>query len=439
MTQTYRGGMAEAFILTDDQARANRLLSSEATHILLRGGARSGKTFLLVRAVVMRALKAPETRHAIFRFRLAHLKASVINDTFPKVMSLCFPGVPYRLHATDFYVDLPNKSRIVFAGLDDKDRTEKVLGTEYSTVYLNECSQISYDARNKVMTRLAQQSSLALKAYYDANPPTVASWLYRMFEARLEPKSGEPLTDPSRYATMMLNPNGNRANLATEYIKGLEELPEKDRRRFLYGEYLSAVDNALWSLDSIQRDRPVTDETRDEVVSRMRRIVVAVDPSGCSGPEDTRSDEIGIVVAGIDHNDNGHILADYTGRYSPETWAEVVLTQFDGWSADRIIAEKNYGGALVESNIRGARRTASVKLVSATRGKQIRAEPVAAQYERRRVWHHGSFPDMEDQMCQFSSAGYQGAKSPDRADAMVWALTELMLDGSTYDSSLGWV
>lgn len=422
--------MTPAFSLTDDQTRANRLLGSPATHILLRGGSRSGKTFLMTRGMVIRGLKAPETRHAMFRFRLAHIKASVINDTFPRVMKLCFPEVPYRLHSTDFFADLPNKSRIVFAGLDDKDRTEKVLGTEYSTVYLNECSQISYDARNKVITRLAQQSSLALKAYYDANPPTVASWLYRMFERKLEPKSGAALADPSRYATMMLNPNGNRANLAAEYIAELEALPEKDRRRFLHGEYLAQVDGALWTMDTLDQCRTAAlrdDGARKALTERMQRIVVSIDPSGCSGPEDSRSDEVGIVVAGKDRQGKAHVLADLTGRMSPEQWAGTAVKALDEWGADRIIAERNFGGAMVESTIRSHRISAPIKLVTASRGKTQRAEPIAALYEQGKVSHVGAFPDLEDQYCNFSSAGYQGSKSPDRADAAIWALTELML------------
>ena len=177
---------------------------------MLRGGSRSGKTFTLTTVCAIRALKAAETSHTILRAKFNHLKHSVIFDTFPRVMKLRFPEVPYELNKTDWFVQFPNKSRILFGGLDSGERVEKILGQEHSTIYLNECSQISYDARNKAVTRLAQRSKLALKALYDCNPPTVGHWTYRMFELGLEPKSGEALADfQARYASMMLNPDAN--------------------------------------------------------------------------------------------------------------------------------------------------------------------------------------------------------------------------------------
>ncbi|PYD77699.1 DNA packaging protein, partial [Komagataeibacter oboediens] len=228
--------------LNPAQQEANRLLGSPATHILLRGGSRSGKTFLLIRALVIRAAKAPGTRHGIFRHRFNALKHSIIGDTFPKVMRLCFPDVPYNLNRTDWYVTLPNGSEILFHGLDSSDRTEKILGLEFATVYLNEASQIGYGARNMLLTRLAQKSDLRVKEYIDANPPTTSHWLYSLFERHVEPKSGEPLPDPADYATMQINPDSNRANLSPEYLKQLESLPEKERQRFLFGNYQTAIE-----------------------------------------------------------------------------------------------------------------------------------------------------------------------------------------------------
>ncbi|WP_173575104.1 phage terminase large subunit [Acetobacter sicerae] len=420
--------------LNPRQNEANKLLGSAATHILLRGGSRSGKTFLLIRAICIRAMRAPETQHGIFRHRFNALKGTIIRDTFPKVMKLCFPGVPYAVNQTDWFVEFPNKSRIIFGGLDDKERTEKILGYEFATIYMNEASQIAYGARNMLVTRLAQKSGLALKEYIDANPPTTSHWLYQLFEQKIEPKSGEPLPDPDNYVTMQLNPDANRENLSPEYLAQLEALPERERRRFLYGEYQAAIDGAFWNLDSFKRDSAVTDENFASVRDSLSRIVVAVDPSGCSGDEDIRSDEIGISVSGLDWDGGIHILEDASGRYSPSRWASLVIQLFDKWQADLIVAERNYGGALVESNILAARNSAPIKIVTASRGKHIRAEPVANLYEMGRVVHHGRFPDLEEQLCQFSSAGFQGSKSPDRADAMVWGITELALGEDDWTS-----
>ena len=142
--------------LTARQEEAQTILSGPAQHIMLFGGSRSGKTFLQVRNTVFRALKAPESRHGIFRFRYNHIKASIVLDTFPKVMRLAFPGVKWTPHSQEGYAELQGGSQIWFAGLDDKDRSEKMLGMEFSTVYFNECSQIPMSSVDTALTRLAQ-------------------------------------------------------------------------------------------------------------------------------------------------------------------------------------------------------------------------------------------------------------------------------------------
>jgi phage terminase large subunit-like protein len=410
------------FSLTPRQLEANKLIASPARHILLRGGSRSGKTFLFCRAIVIRAIKAPGSSHVIFRFRFNHLKESIINGTMPSVMSLCFPQIPHVTNKTDWYTTLPGDSRIIYGGLDDKDRTEKILGQEHSTIFMNECSQIAYQARNKAVTRLAQNSGLSLKAYYDENPPSAAHWSYRMFMKLQEPTSGIPLVNPDNYATMQMNPMHNIANLPKEYLQELDALPERERRRFRDGEFLSELPGALWTLDVLEKNRVTPSQ-----VPPLKRVVVAIDPSGCQGEEDKRSDEIGLVAAGVDFNNHGYLLADNSGHYSPEGWARKALDMFDEYGADKIIAEKNFGGAMVENTIRTIRRNAPVRIVTASRGKIQRAEPVAAVYEKNQISHVGVFPEMEDQMLSFTTSGYEGSGSPDRADAAVWAFTDLMV------------
>jgi phage terminase large subunit len=183
--------------LTAKQREANRLLAGPASNIMLRGGSRSGKTFLLCRAIVQRALNAPGSRHAIFRFRFNHAKTSIWADTLPKVLKLCFPGVPHRFDKTDFFLELPGDSQVWIGGLDDKERVEKVLGQEYVTLYFNESSQIPWNSIETAMTRLAQRVEVAppiakatgrthlpLKAYYDCNPPSKLHWSFQLSRAR---------------------------------------------------------------------------------------------------------------------------------------------------------------------------------------------------------------------------------------------------------------
>lgn len=365
------------------------------------------------------------------------MTASIQADTLPKVRALCWPGLKWVENKKEGNITLPNGSEIWLGGLDDKARVDKVLGQEFATVYFNECSQIPYGSVTTALTRLAQKTDLAPKAYYDCNPPGTGHWTYRVWVEKRDPVSRALLPNPGDYVTMQINPRDNAQNLAAGYIDTtLANLPQKARRRFLDGEWVPEVDGALWSYDAFERCRLTAAE-----VPPLARVVVAVDPSGCSGPEDFRSDEIGIVVVGRDSRGHGYVLDDLSGRYSPDGWGRAAIEAFDKHHADRIVGERNYGGAMVESTIQAVRRGVPVTLVTASRGKHRRAEPVAALYEdtQDRVHHVGVFPDLEDQLCQFSTAGFMGDRSPDRADALVWGLTECVLGQSSYDSSLSWV
>jgi len=162
--------------LTPKQREAGALLAGPASNIMLRGGSRSGKTFVLIRAILIRAMKAAGSRHAIFRLRRNQVRATIWQDTLPKVVSLCFPGLHVQMNQADLIATLPNGSQIVLAGLDDKERVEKILGTEYSTLYFNEASQIPWRSIEMARTRLAQNSGLRLKTYYDCNPPSKLHW-----------------------------------------------------------------------------------------------------------------------------------------------------------------------------------------------------------------------------------------------------------------------
>lgn len=412
--------------LTPKQIEANAILAGPQRHTLLVGGSRSGKTFLLTRAVVMRALKAPGSRHGIFRLRYNALRASVWLDTLPKVMRTCFPGVPIRQHRQEGYVELPGRSEIWFCGLDDKERVEKILGLEFATVYFNECSQIPHSSVLVALTRLAQRvGGLKNRAYYDLNPTGTGHWTYRQFIEKVDPVTRQPLADPDDYRWCYLNPVDNAANIDPEYIRALQAMPERQRRRFLDGRYVAEIDGALWTLELIERQRI-------EKPPALKRVVVSVDPSGCSGPEDERSDEVGITVCALGQDDNGYLLADLSGRYGPEQWGAIAVKAWRDYGADRIVGERNFGGDMVRAVVHASDRNAPYKEVTASRGKVARAEPVSALYEQGRIFHVGRFAALEEQMTSFSTSGYTGDRSPDRADAAVWGFTELLLgDTST--------
>lgn len=415
------------FALTAKQQEAQELLNGPATHIMLAGGSRSGKTFQITRKIVQRALKSPGSRHAILRFRLGHVKQSVMMDTFPSVMSKCFQGIEYDLNRSDLmYATLPGGSEIWFGGLDDKQRVEKILGNEYASIFLNECSQIAYDSRNMAVTRLAQKvmdratgNPLPLKMYYDENPPDKGHWTYKMFKLHQDPESRQ-LLDANDFAFFQINPSDNQVNLSASYIKTLESLPERLRKRFLYGEFRDSSPNALFRDDLLERWRNIDDELPD-----MLRIVVAVDPSGADDNDNVDNDEIGIVVCGLGIDGNGYVLEDLTCKGGPATWGKVATDAFQRWSADRIVAEVNYGGAMVKFVIRSTRPNTPFRPVTASRGKVVRAEPVSALVEAGKIRMAGYFRELEDELCAFTTHGYTGENSPNRADAMVWGFSDL--------------
>ncbi|MDE2440022.1 MAG: DNA-packaging protein [Betaproteobacteria bacterium] len=392
---------------------------------MLYGGSRSGKTFLLVRSLLVRAI-AKKSRHAILRYRFNHLKASIIYDTLPKVMELCWPDVAKlaTLDKSDWFYKLPNGSELWFGGLDEKERTEKILGQEYSTVYLNECSQIPFASRNVAMTRLAQNSGLRLKAYYDCNPPGRSHWTYKLFVEHIDPDRKTALARPEDAAWFLMNPKDNRENLPAAYFQMLESLPERQRKRFLLGEFASETESALWTPELLDHGRIVDKNPPD-----MQRIIIAVDPSGCSGPEDERSDEVGIVVVGLGKDQRAYIMEDLSGRHGPNEWGEIVVGAFERLSADAVIAETNFGGAMVGAIIKAVAgnkdRSVPFREVTASRGKVARAEPVSNLFQQGKVSLVGHFGELEDQLCGMTTAGYIGDRSPDRADAMVWGITEL--------------
>lgn len=214
--------------------------------------------------------------------------------------------------------------------------------------------------------------------------------------------------------------DANKANLPTSYREAMAEVYGKARlgRQELLGEFLEDAEDALWTRDLIER-------CRERVAPEMRRIVIGVDPPASAG-----GDACGIVAVGKGADGKAYVLADHSVRgRSPEGWARAVAAAALAWGADRVVAEANNGGDMVISTLRAADVAMPVKKVSASRGKAARAEPVAALYEAGRAFHVGAFPELEDELCGLiSGGGYEGpGRSPDRADALVWAMTELML------------
>lgn len=207
----------------------------------------------------------------------------------------------------------------------------------------------------------------------------------------------------------------NIQNLAAAFAEQIITQYEGTRlgRQEIYADLLEDSEGALWS-------RAKLEELRVREAPQFVRVVVAIDPAITSGEE---SNETGIIVAGLGYNGHGYIIEDQTCRTSPDGWGRRAVDAYHRHQADRIVAEVNQGGDMVEHVIRTVDATVSYRKVHATRGKYTRAEPIAALYEQGRVHHVGYFAHLEDQMCSWEP----GDESPDRLDAAVWALTELML------------
>jgi hypothetical protein len=676
------------FKLTAKQVEANDLLGGQSTHVMLAGGARSGKTWLILRALAIRAIKAKKCRQAVLRFRFNACKTKIAMASWPEMMAACFPQIPAAgMNKEDWFFTFPNGSEIWFGGLDDKQRSEKILGGEYCVhpesmvlysdltwrraakvtkgdeliafpesldghmrlcrstvifnkqltkkryrvctnkgdtivseghkfvayfddrrtknfrsmswktveelqpgdklrfcappwttdrsrdggwlagmfdgegwcsagkvamaqnagpvldlarelltnrglsitehksgkcnhlgmsnlwdamkalgslrpirllakattlwegrygfnghgspvgnpsrhkirtearhvaeilsidyvddgevraihtttltfisdgflshncgVFLNECSEIPYNGRNMALTRLAQNikrdsdgQPLPLRMYYDQNPPRKGHWTYRLFRQKVDPETKRPLMDSSQYVDLLMNPEDNRANLPREYLDTiLPGMSARYQKRFRFGEYQDDAPGALFNDSDIDKWRVM-----DGVVPDYQRIVVAVDPSGSGDIDNQDNDAIGIVVAALGIDGNAYVVEDLTVKSGPATWGRIATDAYDRHEADAIVGEANYGGAMVAHVIQTARPRTTYRSVTATRGKVVRAEPISGLVETGKVRFLGFFPELEEELSGFTTSGYTGDGSPNRADAFVWAITEL--------------
>lgn len=415
-----------AFNLNVGQKKAREVLVGiGARFFLLVGGSRSGKTAFDVSCIIDRAMNAPSSRHLIVRKEGSAAKRAIVKDTFPKTWEMKFGKECEKPKFKEIYGYFPlfNGSEIWVGGLNDEKAMERILGNEYATIYMNEASECSYSSFLLLKTRLAQVAktlsgaALIQRFFVDLNPTVDAHWTHKLWLEGIEPQDGK-LIDKSKYSHIFINPMDNKENLTQEYLDDLDSLPERQRKRFRDGVYSSDDENALWRRSFIKYENVLPD---------MVRVVVAIDPAISN---DIGSDETGIVVMGLGADGKGYVLADESGKFRPEEWARRAISAYHTYDADRIVAEINQGGAMVEATIKAQQRANEFipyKGVHATRGKEIRAEPIAALYEVGKIKHAQEFTTLEDQLCSFT-IGFDRKKqgySPDRMDATVWAATEL--------------
>ena len=243
--------------ITQSQA-IRKVVSSNASNIMLYGSSRSGKSFCIAFILVVRACKVMSD-HIAVRNTFNSVKITLFQKTFPDVLRLAFPNLRVEYDLTNSVINFPNGSTIRCAGLDDQHKLERLLGLEASSLWFNEANQIPFPAVGKLKTRLAQKNSLKKMSYFDQNPTTTTSALYQLFEQGVNPIDGEALTNEDRkdYMSFQMNIKGNLANVDDQYMKMLSKLPKKERLRFLEGEY--DADNSGAAVYAFNRDEHVSE------------------------------------------------------------------------------------------------------------------------------------------------------------------------------------
>ena len=380
---------------------------------LILAGRGFGKTRAGAEWVRSIAETEPEARIALVSSSLAEARAVMIEGE-SGIIACSPPDRRPRFESSLRRLSFPNGAQ---AQIFSASEPEGLRGPQHSHAWCDKLGKwaLSNDRATKAW------DNLILGMRLGATPRTLVTTTPRVVPAlqRLLKNEGSHGTVVTRGSTY-----DNAANLPARFLDTIQEeyAGSQLARQEIAGELLQDLEGALWN-------RALLEEARvTEWPTNFRRVVVAVDP-----PASATGDECGIVVAAIDEHQTAYVLADCSlGCAQPHDWAGRAADAAQHWEADKVVAEANQGGDMVESVLRAGNSLLPVKLVRASRGKVARAEPIASLYNSGRVRHCGYFPQLEDQMCSLLiGGGYAGpGRSPDRADALVWALTELLLSNS---------
>jgi phage terminase large subunit-like protein len=319
----------------------------------------------------------------------------------------------FRKNETEHFIEVAGTQNRIRA--KTAWNADSLRGDYADILILDEWQLMDEDAWERVgQPMLLDNDGTAVFIY---TPPSLAS--------RSVSKARDPRHAAKMFKMAQDDPNGDWAAFAwashdNPFISPIAlDRVARSMTRLAYAQEILALEateapGALWRQAEIDEHRVID-------YPELRRIVVGIDPAVTSSEQ---SDETGIIVAGL-HEKHGYVLEDASGRYSPRDWAVKAVALYDKWGADRILAETNNGGAMVEETLRTVRPHIAYKEVKASRGKDARAEPVAALYERGMVHHVGQFPLLEEQLCTWERLSTN--RSPDRLDALVWVMTELMV------------
>ena len=375
---------------------------------LILAGRGWGKTRTGAMDVILYALRNPEVQIAVVTptfgdiRRVAFGGVSGILKNLPPECMMQGRGRGYNASASE--ITLYNGSKIMGFSATEPDRLR---GPQFHRAWCDELAAWQYpDTFDQLMfgLRLGQNPQCVITT--TPKPTPIIRSLVK--------RTNIVITRGSTFE--------NSDNLAPAALEQLKEKYENTRlgRQELYAEVLEDYEGALWSFSMIESTRKSPEE-----IPEMQRIVVAIDPAVTSNDY---SDETGMIVAGQGVDGRYYVLEDISGKMTPDGWGRLAVDMYYKYQADRIVAEVNNGGDLVERLIRTVDNNVPYTPVHAARGKMVRAEPIAALYEQKKVSHVGLFNELEEQLCSYSGGS---KKSPDRLDALVWAITELSQSSGT--------
>jgi phage terminase large subunit-like protein len=384
-------------------------------YFLVTGGRGSGKSWTL--SLFLLNLTYEEGHVILFtRWTLVSAFISIIPEFINKI-ELMGKESDFEVTQSEI-VNKHTGSKIIFRGIKTSQGTatanlKSIAGV--TTFVLDEAEELVDEDifdRIDLSVRAVDRPNRVILVM---NPSFKSHWIYKRYVANQR-------QDTKYIHTTYLH---NQSNLSQSFIDQAKRTKLENLHRYEHlflGKWLDDAEGMLWN-------RPIIERSRMPKAPEMKRIVVAIDPAATANME---SDETGIIVCGKDKAGYGYVLEDLSGKYSPNQWGAIAVKAKERWDADCIVAEKNQGGDMVESVIRSAGERHRVKLVTATKGKYVRAEPIYSLYEQGKIYHIGQFPLLESQMITFDP---EKGKSPDRVDALVWGLTELML-GSQFTFSI---
>jgi phage terminase large subunit-like protein len=381
-----------ATVKVDPTPKQRAFLTAPERMRLYTGGVGAGKTF----AGAIEVFRQPAGSTGM----VVAPTYTMLKDASFKTFREVADPLLRSLNKSEMTATLCNGTEILFRSAD---KPERLRGPNLGWVWLDEGAYCKRETWDVLLGRVRLDPG----RMWVTTTPRGQNWVYDVF--------GPPNRGPEQ--ALFRAATTENPHLPDHHIEALRErYTQEQAMQELEGEFIE-VEGAVFRASWI-------DEHRADAPHEQRRVAIGVDPAGSHRPD---SDDTGIVVAATGTGGDAYVLADGSGKYAPNQWAGRVRRLYDRYQADVVVAEKNYGGDMVESTLRAyGSETLKIKMVSATRGKVLRAEPLAAPYEQGRVHHTAVFEELERQMTTYDPQD-KGAASPDRMDALVFALRELIL------------